>query len=147
MRTTLPALLVLGMSACCSTPESTQAGFVSLERGVQSGLGSAGIRVAEVQDDWSALWSEHARLQLPQRAAPAVDFGRYRAAIVLAGPRPSGGYSIAVERVQFTGGKLVVEARERTPAAGSMQTMAMTAPFEVVLLPRGQEQVDLVVRH
>lgn len=147
MRTMLAPLLLLGLSACCSTPESATVGFVSLERGTQSGLGAAGIRVASGSDDWKALWSEHARLQIPQPSAPTVDFARYRAAIVLAGPRPSGGYSIAVERVHYAGGKVVVEARERTPAAGSVQTMAMTAPFEVVLLPQGSDAIDLVVRH
>lgn len=147
MRTMLAPLLFLGLSACGSTPESTNVGFVSLERGAQSGLGTVGIRVASDSDDWKALWSEHARLQIPQPSAPAVDFARYRAALVLAGPRPSGGYSIAVERVHYAGGKLVVEARERTPAVGSVQTMAMTAPFEVVLLPQGADSIDLVVRH
>ncbi len=147
MRTSIATSLLLALTACQSAPETTSAGFVSLERGSQTGLGTVGLRVATTPDDWVALWREHARLQLPQPAAPTVDFSRYRPALVLAGPRPSGGYSIAVERVHYTGGKLVVEARERVPQAGSVQTMALTSPYEVVLLPAGTVEVDFVVRH
>lgn len=147
MRTSLAASLCLVLTACQSAPESTAVGFVSIERGVQTGLGSVGLRLATSPDDWVALWREHARLQLPQPAAPTVDFSRYRPALVLAGPRPSGGYSIAVERVHYSGEALVVEARERVPPAGSVQTMALTSPYEVVLLPAGSAKVDLVVRH
>ena len=102
--------------------------FVSLERGTQSGLGAAGIRVASGSDDWKALWSEHARLQIPQPSAPKVDFARYRAALVLAGPRPRGGHSILVERVHYSGGQVLVEARHRPAAAGRGASAGVERP-------------------
>jgi len=48
------------------------------------------------------------------------------------GEQRSGGYSIQIERIQRSGDELMVHAKFVEPAAGSMNTMALTSPVHVV---------------
>lgn len=147
MRLATFASLLLTTAACQSTQAPAELGFVSLGRGTQSGITTPGVRVASDANAWKVLWAEHARLQLPQPPAPQVDFARYRAAIVIAGQRTSGGYSISVEAVRPRDGKLTVHAFESVPASGTAQSQALTCPFEIVLVPAGTEPLELLVRY
>lgn len=88
---------------------------------------------------WTKLWAE---VQDQRRLAPPVDFERQMVLFVALGERRSGGFAIEVARAEVVEGTLVVHVRETGPAPGAIRTMALTAPFHAVALPRN----DLPVR-
>lgn len=116
--------------------------LVSLERGVQSGITTAGARTARTESEWSSLWADHASIYLPPPTLPAVDFGVHTAVFVSLGTRATGGYSLTVEDARVEGGQLVLDARETAPPAGAILTQALTAPYEIVLVPRTTLPID-----
>jgi hypothetical protein len=116
--------------------------FVSLERGVQSGITTSGARTARDESEWRSLWADHARISVPPPALPAVDFDVHTAVLVSLGTRATGGYSLTVEGARVEGEQLVLDARETAPPEGSILTQALTAPYEIVLVPRTTLPID-----
>lgn len=88
---------------------------------------------------WQSLWTE---LQNPRRIAPPIDFERQMVLFVALGERRTGGHAIAIVRAEVFEGTLVVHVRESGPMPGGMTTMALTAPFQAIAVPRN----DLPVR-
>ncbi|MEJ7810351.1 MAG: protease complex subunit PrcB family protein [Gemmatimonadaceae bacterium] len=129
-------------STVASTPfDQTLALFVSY-----SGL-SARQRLA-IRDgaSWSALWTTLSTDVSPRPAVPAVDFSRDMILLAAMGEHRSGGFGIAIERVQLADGQLYVTVRETSPGAGCMTTQAITRPLTAVLVPRGDYDVRFVER-
>lgn len=142
------ALTLLISGACAATEEAPgMQNFVSIAKGVNSGITTPGAHAARDADQWQALWAEHARIQVPAPPPPQVDFERNTVVFVSAGSRPTGGYALAVERAEVYQGKLSISARESAPQPGSMLTQALTAPFEIVLVPRTALPVEAWIRH
>ncbi len=63
---------------------------------------------------------------------PAVDFGKEAVVFLLAGSRPTGGYSIEARGAAMDGETLVVDAAIKGPPRDSMVTQAFTSPYAVV---------------
>lgn len=70
---------------------------------------------------------------------------------VFSGQRTSGGHSISIEKIVAApadderSARLVVRVREIAPAPDSAVTMAMTAPYDVVAVPRAEGDAELEV--
>ena len=67
---------------------------------------------------------------------PSVDFTHDIVIVAAAGQQPTGGHSIAVERVTRVGAGLAVEVAETVPSKGCMTTQALTQPVDVWSWPR-----------
>jgi hypothetical protein len=65
---------------------------------------------------------------------PSVDFTRDLVIAVAAGQQPTGGHSIAVERVTRIGQGLAVEVTETVPASGCTTSQGLTQPVDVVVV-------------
>lgn len=63
---------------------------------------------------------------------PSVDFGKEAVVFLLAGSRPTGGYSIEARGATMDGETLVVDAAIKGPPRDSMVTQAFTSPYAVV---------------
>ena len=146
-----PALVLaslLPLAACATAPvDPPDTQFISLAKGTLSGIGLPGAHVARDAASWKALWADHARVLMPAPALPAVDFSSYVVVIAAGGSRPSAGYALSVQRVHPEDGKLVVDARESAPAAGSLQAQVVSSPYEIVLVPRTGSELVLRVLH
>ena len=96
----------------------------------QSGITASERRV--IRDDasyaqfWASLGAGGER--------PAVDFTRDVVLAVAGGQRNTGGYSIAVDRVNRSGSGVAVEVVETTPGRGCLMTQALTQPVDVVVV-------------
>ena len=101
-----------------------------------SGLASARREVVRDASTWARLWAEIHEGGSPVPKPPAVDFAREMLVVVALGTRPSGGFSVAVQKVVVHGDTLDVSVIERCPAKDAMVTMALTQPVHVVRLPR-----------
>jgi len=87
-------------------------------------------------DEYRRLWSE----KIGHDPAPEADFGKGVVVILLAGPRPTGGWSVVPEAVSVQEGKAVIRARVEGPGRGSIVTQALTSPYAVVFVSTRQVQ-------
>jgi hypothetical protein len=123
---TLIAILVVAIAQSAAPPVTTVA------QGAYSGISDASEVVVRSPAEWNALWKAHAGLQ----PIPAVDFSQELVAAVFLGTRPSGGFGVEILGTRREAAALVIEYRERVPAASDIVTQALTSPFHIVKLPR-----------
>lgn len=111
-----------------------------------SGLAEPTRVVVRDAEAWSAMWTRITADHRPATAAPAVDFGREMLLVAALGRRATGGYSVRIESVSNAGGELVARVAEQRPGPRCGVTQALTAPADVVALPRSSLGVRWVVR-
>lgn len=58
------------------------------------------------------------------------------------GTMPTGGYDIGIKKVTVTGREVTVQTAFKSPARGAGVTMAITHPFDVVLIPKYKLPLD-----
>jgi hypothetical protein len=71
---------------------------------------------------------------------PSVDFTHDIVIVAAAGQQPTGGHSIAIDRVTRVGAGLAVEVTETAPRQGCMTTQALTQPVDVVVVAAADAQ-------
>lgn len=64
--------------------------------------------------------------------APAIDFAKEAAVFLLAGSKPTGGYSIDVRGAKVEGETLVIDAAVKSPPPDAIVTQAFTSPYVVI---------------
>lgn len=107
--------------------------FRELDSGGFSRISQAGVRVAADDAAWQTLWNDHTG-GAPGTVAPTVDFTRQRVVAVFMGRQPTGGYAIAVERLDRVGDELHLTVARTTPAPGSINTQVITSPYQFVIV-------------
>jgi hypothetical protein len=103
-----------------------------------SGIDTPRQAVARNDQQWAALWQQHAGLGKP---APAVDFSRRMAVAVFLGSRPSAGYRVEVSGTRQEGKTLIVTWREVPPDRDSLLAQVLTSPAHLVSIPRFDGEV------
>ena len=84
---------------------------------------------------WQAAWSRlHEGMVAPP--LPAVDFTREMVVLLALGERSSGGYQIRFDGITVAGANATVRFTITEPGTGCMTTQAMTAPVDIVRVPR-----------
>ena len=121
------------ISNSTSDEDSREVDFSVLATGTMSTY--EGIRSLELisnQNDWQRVW----QIVGSDRRMPEVNFDTRSVIIVYQGRKPSGGWSIAVDRLRRVGMNLIVSAKEQKPKPGEVSTDVLTSPFLVVSIPR-----------
>jgi VWFA-related protein len=93
--------------------------------------------VAKTAAEFEKLWREHA----PGRPAPTVDFTKNMVVAVFLGSRPSSGFGIEITDIRRDGDGLLVTWAERRPGRDQMSAQVMTAPAQLVTVPRVEGSV------
>lgn len=136
VRTLILAAAVAASLACHSAGAKSEDGlkFRTLTSGSQSRHDRPGQQVilAPTADSYARLWSS----LVGEGNAPAVNFEREAVLFIMAGQRPTGGYSIAVKNIAQEGDTLIVDAPVNAPPADSMVIQVLTSPFAVVAIDR-----------
>ena len=163
-RLSLPGALMLLASACArdagdptrsadlgaaARVEIVEDSAFEAEVGQISGynaLEHAERRVIRDRATWEAFWARAAAFRTPRPAAPAVDFERHMIVVVGVGPRPSGGYTVFIERVSHGLRGLDVRATSASPGAECGVTLSITSPLHAVLVPRSDDDAVFDVR-
>ena len=99
---------------------------------LMSAIDSPRQAVIKTPAEFEALWRTHA----PGRPAPSVDFNKNMVLAVFLGSRPSGGFAVQITSAERVGDALVVTWSERRPGPDSMAAQVMTAPAQMVAVPR-----------
>lgn len=145
MRTTLAALLCLATCSCSllGSDGGDEVAIAPLLRGYHSGIASTGVIVARDKGQWEALWAQHASKEIPRPPAPEVDFERWMVVCVAMGTRPTGGWSVRIERVFEENGVLWIDAKEAGPAPDALVPQVLTTPYDMVLAPQTSSRAEL----
>jgi hypothetical protein len=120
----LTALIALMMQA---------PGVETIASDTMSGIDAPRQVVARNDQQWAALWQQHAGLG---KAAPEVDFSKRTVVAVFLGSRPSAGYRVEVSGTRQDGKRLVVTWREIPPSRDSLLAQVLTSPAHLVSIPR-----------
>jgi hypothetical protein len=95
---------------------------------------------------WTDLWRARIRgVDLPS-SPPAVDFDVEMVVVAATGERPTGGYSVSVEGVYESGGRIYVDVLETAPDPDCMLIQMVTSPVDVVRVFRTAADVVFVER-
>lgn len=124
MRLLFAAMIVLAMQ----TPAVETIASDSM-----SGIDTPRQAVARSDQEWGALWQQHAGLGKP---APKVDFSKRTVVAVFLGSRPSAGYRVEVSGTRQQGKTLIVAWREIPPARDSLLAQVLTSPAHLVSIPK-----------
>ena len=79
-------------------------------------------------DDYARVWQQTVGRGEP----PAADFAREAVVILLAGSKPTGGWSVEPRGARLEGRTLVIDAAVKRPPPGAIVTQAFTSPFAVI---------------
>lgn len=129
-------------------PRAAALPFVRLYGSAQSALAEPVELVVRSDAEWARAWlGAHPNRAAALPAAPAVDFAADLVVLVSAGTQTTGGVAIVIDTVlaRADGGTDVVYTVNR-PGAGCMSTQQLTAPVDVVRIPRRAGAVRFV-RH
>jgi hypothetical protein len=146
---TLRLLFAVGaalmVAACGGSPERTGGNGMEIEeigRGSFSQIQAERMEVIRDASDFRSVWRQAGR----RGEAPEIDFDREMVAAVFMGERRTGGYSIAVEKVEQIGSGVLLHVLLREPGPDCMTTQALTQPWQIVRLPRVEGEVDFHIR-
>jgi hypothetical protein len=132
-----PTVTDLGSRTAVWVPDSAAV----LGHAYYSGYAIATHAVVSDRFTWAATWERFWGSLEPKPPVPTVDFATERVLLVALGGRYSGGYDIAVDSVVGYQGGATVYITGRSPGQGCFVTAALTAPAQLVLLPRPVEPV------
>ncbi len=119
--------------------------FTTLARGSYSGIDQSVDITITSQEKWEELWNEvHRDYLSPVPALPEVDFAAETVAAAFMGSRPTGGYSIEIEKICRQQGKYTAVVRTVSPQPGEMLTMAITRPFHIIKIDRPEMEIEFI---
>jgi PrcB C-terminal len=104
--------------------------FTELARGAQSTIDKRTNYIITSPEQFRDLWG----LVGAKGRIPDVDFSKSAVAAVFAGEQPTGGYGIAVSRVEDTSARKVLVTLTQ-PDNGCALKKATTTPYQIVELP------------
>lgn len=139
-------LIALSLSGCMSDSTANTAvevPFTVAETGYYSGIMSERFEVIKDHSAFTGLWLDHTKGFSPAPAQPDVDFNRDMVIATFLGERATGGYSIAIAKVEEQEESLIVSVKATFPSAKCVVTQAMSQPHQIVTVPRSGKIVAL----
>ncbi|MCL9770282.1 protease complex subunit PrcB family protein [Flavobacterium sp. HXWNR69] len=70
-----------------------------------------------------------------------VDFKKNNVIVLFQGQKMSGGYAINIESVQNDNKTIIVKKKETGPQKGELATTAITTPYCIALIPKGNKTI------
>jgi hypothetical protein len=119
--------------------------FVRLFR-FSSGIDQPMTQVIRTQAEWETLWRWITARGSQPHVPPAIDFDRDMLLAAAMGTRPSGGYSIEIDRVAEGETELIAHVVRTSPGSRCGVTAALTQPVDVVSVPISPKPVRWVFR-
>lgn len=134
-------LLVSSMGACNKESELVEAveknnAFKILDQGNRSGvLESKNASIAQ-KDDFTVLWSQHKNHVIGGGIVPEIDFTKQAIIGVFLGEKPTGGYSVVIDKITLENNTAHVYFTTILPGKNCRLTQALTSPYTIVTAPK-----------
>ena len=137
-------LLVLTVVACAAVDVVRTFPIRNIAKGAFSGIADAKQEVIKDRAGWEKLWSQHSVNKRGENRVPEIDFTKEIVIFVAMGRQRTGGYSIELANVEVVDQKLKISFKRKSPPPGAMATMALTAPFHIVAVPKSDLKAEFV---
>lgn len=140
----LPALLALACAPAAFAQShlggkpwnpQDQVNFSAFRTGANSLIQTQGMFELPSEGEFQAYWARSTG-QSPATAPRGVDWNRQKIVAIHLGKRPSGGYSVMVQKVVRQGSVAIISAVERKPIPGQYVSDAITSPFVLLKVDR-----------
>lgn len=131
------AMVVVTMAAAEGKPLSV----VKEWDGAYSAQPEAKRIVVKDEKAWEEVWQAMYGNVRPMPVIEKVDFEANMVIAVFMGTRNSGGYGIRITGIDEDG-KITAKVKQHSPPPDAMLTMALTAPFHVVVVPKSDKPVE-----
>jgi len=101
-----------------------------------SGITAKKSVIIENQMAWKELWEAHTKNISPLPQLPDVDFNICLVVAVFMGEQKSGGYGIAISKVEESQENIYIEFTETVPAPGAIVSQQLSQPYHIVVLEK-----------
>ena len=121
-----------------------------IAQGANSRIEEATREVFQSEDAWHDWWRRHNPVveyvngKTVEPPPPEVDFSKETVLAVTIGMRSTGGYAVSFAGIDYEGDTLVASLRYTAPGPDDMVTMALTAPYAIIAVPRHEGPVRFV---
>ena len=118
-----------------------------ISQGANSRIEEATQEVFQSEDAWRDWWRRHNAVfeyvngKTVEPDPPEVDFSKETVLAVTIGMRSTGGHAVAFTGVDYEGDTLVATLRYTSPGPDDMVTMALTAPYAIIAVPKHEGPV------
>ncbi len=135
-------------SAASEQDTGDQAEWRAISSGAQSNIEEATQTVIRDPQAWAEWWQSHNTTvevidgEESAPAPPEVDFSEETVLVATMGTRNTGGYSIAFTGIRRDGETLVATYKTESPDPDGFVTMALTAPYAIIAVPRHEGPVE-----
>lgn len=106
--------------------------------------GNQAVGIEEVQYEFIAdeteflnVWNKAHGSQLTVPVLPDIDFDRETLVAVFMGQKPTGGYGVDIQDISLDDNNVYINMGFREPAAGAITTQALTSPWVILRILRG----------
>ncbi|MFP9098512.1 protease complex subunit PrcB family protein [Flavobacterium sp. RHBU_24] len=127
-------LIIFTALACCAKKEAMVDNgktFSILKQSEHGGKETAGFEKVTDASSFKQLCTA-----LNIENIPEADFSKSDVVAVYMGQRNTGGYSITIESMRVDGDTTYLKKKETKPEPGGMVSMALTAPYVIVAIPK-----------
>jgi len=102
--------------------------------------------IINTQEEWGQLFmSWQGDFTPPSEHAPRFDFEKYQLITGGFGVKPSGGYSVVVDRVDELSDVIYVSVLDISPGSGCLVSWGFTNPFTTVLIKKPTKPIKFSV--
>ena len=144
----IAGLALAGALAACAAPPADESGGAPapvtvrlIRQGVRCPVDKPERVVVSTPREWSDLWRRMGTPESELDKTPAVDLSKERVVALFMGSQRTGGYAIAIARVESTDAATVVHVKTTKPGPGDVVTQAFTSPFYIAAIPRTEKPV------
>ncbi len=108
---------------------------------VYTGIEDKQRLVIRDREAWSKLWKRIYSLRSPTPPLPEIDFAKEMLVVAATGTQSNGGYGILIDGAGERDDRLEIKVHSISPGKGCMTTQALTAPVDIVRLPKSERTV------
>ncbi|WP_428353426.1 protease complex subunit PrcB family protein [Methyloprofundus sp.] len=101
--------------------------------------------VINTQEEWGQLFGSWQGDFAPQEPAPRFYFEQYQLVTGGFGAKPSGGYSVVVDRVDELGDAIYVSVLDISPGSGCSVSWGFTSPYATILIKKSTKPIKFSI--
>src|SRR3989338_8741704 len=140
-------ILLLGITlvaGCTQVPpndndfQEKEISFDTVDKDFYGNIQEKSQKVIQNSEDFLELWNEVGSLKLLEE----IDFSKYTVIAVAQGQKPTGGYSIEINKVKETRVKIQVYIIETFPDPDDVVTQAFSSPYHIIKIEKSNKKVE-----